>query len=159
VFYSFASISRKGDQVIPIPPLNYPKSSHTLKHLKKNTPTIMIVDDNDDFRGLVKVMLINAPYLLIECASGSEAYSKVIENKPDLILMDIYMPDMDGYETTKKVRFIYQDIPIIFLSASKDKESVDKAMSAGGNEYLHKSFNRKDLSNLLKKYLMIFSYP
>ena len=88
-----------------------------------------------------------------EAASGEEAISLVSEYIPDVVLMDLIMPGMDGYEATRRIRETLRSTPIIGLSAHAMSGHEQKAKEAGCNDYLTKPINDQLLFNMLKQYL------
>ncbi len=109
--------------------------------------TILIVDDNPNNLKVLGSVLNSAGYQFRMAKSGFLAL-KILENlKPDLILLDIQMPEMDGFETCIKIKEIEKvaSIPIIFLTANTDSESVTEAFKSGGVDYVTKPFNTDEL--------------
>ena len=121
-----------------------------------DTPTkIMIVDDNRDSRELALKILKAKGYLIIEARDGQEALEKVPVEKPDLILMDISLPKIDGYEVTRRLKSQedYKDIPIIALTAHAMKGDKEKALAAGCEGYIPKPINVHELPKQVKLFL------
>src|SRR5512137_2238956 len=104
--------------------------------------TILIVDDNPNNLFTLRTLLqANLDTDVIEAESGTAALEKVLQQKIDLILLDIQMPGLDGFETAKLIRSRkkYQDIPIIFLTAIyKSEEFKEKGLAGGAIDYLTK---------------------
>lgn len=117
--------------------------------------TILVVDDNEDSREIVKKILKKQGYEIIEAIDGEEALAKAIAYRPDLILMDISIPKIDGYEATRrlKARPDFKDIPIIAFTAHAMKGDQEKALQAGCNGYISKPINVKDFPEQIKVYL------
>ncbi|MFZ2456873.1 MAG: response regulator [Candidatus Altiarchaeia archaeon] len=114
---------------------------------------VLIVDDNKDILFAVKESLESNPSYSVECAgSGKECLEKMKSCKPDIILMDIMMPEMDGFEVVAKIKSDEQtkDIPVVFLTAKTDKLSkgIGKAMSV---DYIEKPFDPADLKGRIEK--------
>jgi len=86
-------------------------------------------------------------YKLLFASSGQEALGMLLSNKVDMILLDIMMPDMDGYETASFVlsNKKTKNIPIIFLTAKKDENAINKCYDVGGVDYLNKPYNSNEL--------------
>lgn len=114
--------------------------------------TVLIVDDSDFNRRLVRENLENLGVRIIEAVDGHEAIIFAEEHKPDLILMDILMPRMDGFEATKIIRGNPElsSIPILALTALAMKEDVEKIESFGFDDYLLKPFHITDLLDKIK---------
>jgi len=116
---------------------------------------ILIVDDNQDSRELVVKILKNRGYQLIEAIDGEDAFEKAIAERPDLILMDISIPKIDGYEVTRmlKSRNEFKYIPIVALTAHAMKGDREKAMESGCEGYISKPINIHELPEQIKSYL------
>jgi CheY-like chemotaxis protein len=110
-------------------------------------PRILIVDDERRNRQLLEVMLGGEGYELVSAGSGQEALEMVKSDPPDLILLDVMMPGMNGYEVaaTLKVDPGTRHIPIIILTALDDRNSRIHGLSAGAEEFLTKPVNRHEL--------------
>ena len=114
--------------------------------------TILVAEDNDSNYLLLSCML-RKKYELARAINGIEAIEKYRELKPNLILMDIRMPEMDGLEATVSIRKEDTNIPIIALTAHAFDEDRKKAIEAGCNEFLTKPVNLKLLNEVLAKFI------
>ncbi|MDW8801789.1 response regulator [Clostridium sp. A1-XYC3] len=116
---------------------------------------ILIVDDNPSNIQVVATIMAEYGYELGIAMNASEAYSFLGENTPELILLDIDMPEIDGYEvcSTLKKDYRYKDIPIIFLTVKDEKEDIVKAFDLGAVDYVTKPFNRKELVSRVRTHL------
>lgn len=116
---------------------------------------VLIADDNEDSRELVKKILKKEGFEIIEAIDGEEAIVKAIAHRPDLILMDISMPKIDGYEATRRLkeRLDFKDVPIIALTAHAMRGDQEKALQAGFNGYISKPINVREFVNEIKIYL------
>ena len=112
--------------------------------------TILIAEDMDDNYLLYKIYL-EKHYDLIRATNGEEAVSKYLECNPDIILMDIGMPVVDGYQATDAIRQLSSDIPIVAVTAFAYDEDRRKVMSRGFNGYLSKPLNKDELLKMLHK--------
>lgn len=112
--------------------------------------TILIAEDMDDNYLLYKIYL-EKHYDLIRATNGEEAVSKYLECNPDIILMDIGMPVVDGYQATDAIRQLSSDIPIVAVMAFAYDEDRRKVMSRGFNGYLSKPLNKDELLKMLHK--------
>lgn len=114
---------------------------------KKKKSNILIVDDQSDNLRLLIEMLHGMNFTVRPSKNGYMAIKSAISDPPDLILMDILMPDIDGYETCRRMKadIRTQDIPIIFLSALNESFDKIKAFKAGGVDYVSKPFNKEEL--------------
>lgn len=114
--------------------------------------TILVVEDTELNIDLI-TQLLEDDYNLLVAKDGLEGVSMALEMKPDLILMDISLPLMDGYDATRTIRKSLPDIPIIGLSAHAMDGHEQKARQAGCNDYLTKPVDDNRLFELLKNYL------
>ena len=109
--------------------------------------TILAVDDITTNIMLLKAVLSRAKYKIVTASGGFEALQKVAELNPDLILLDIMMPDLDGYEVLKRLKAnpAHEDIPVIFLTALHNPEDIVKGFKFGASDYISKPFNHEEL--------------
>jgi CheY-like chemotaxis protein len=103
---------------------------------------ILIAEDERDIRELVRYSLTFAGFEVVEASNGIEAVDRTVAEKPDLILMDVRMPKMTGYEACKlmKAEPTIKHIPVVFLSAKGQEAEVQTGLAAGAQEYLLKPF-------------------
>jgi diguanylate cyclase (GGDEF)-like protein len=104
--------------------------------------TILCIDDDRDILKLLEKILAGAGYTVITAIDGKQGLSEAITRKPDLILLDIVMPGMDGYEICKKIKDKEEtkNIPIIFITAKKEDEDEAKGLKIGAVDYIRKPF-------------------
>ena len=114
--------------------------------------TILVVEDTELNIDLITQLLEN-DYTLLIAKDGAQGVAMARQNNPDLILMDMSLPIMDGYEATRKIRETHKFIPIIGLSAHAMNGHEHSAREAGCNDYLTKPINDELLLNKLKEYL------
>ncbi len=107
-------------------------------------PCILIVDDNPEIREIINVLLSGEGYLVKEASDGAEALRLLEEYRFDLIILDIMMPGMNGYETCIKIRD-RSNAPILFLSARTTDSDKLLGFSSGGDDYLAKPFSYSEL--------------
>lgn len=121
----------------------------------ETNPTVLIVDDDDDSRLMLRTLLEIWKYRVVEAADGGEAISVAVDSHPDLILMDVKLPDLDGFVVTQKIRQSakIESVPIIFLSGCAETIYRQKASAVGGSEYLVKPLNFEELEHTLGKYI------
>jgi two-component system cell cycle response regulator DivK len=114
--------------------------------------TILIVEDYDDVRQMMRFVLTSAGYDVIEASDGYEAVTIAVQEQPDLILMDIAMPVMDGIEATQAIRehAELEAIPIVALSAYGDLYR-EKALAAGCNDVVQKPVDFERLQKLVEQ--------
>jgi len=117
--------------------------------------TVLVVEDSSTTRAVVKTTLGQMGYRVVEAVDGLEALSKLSAVKPDLILLDIILPKMDGYQilATIKKKQALKDIPVIMLTAKDKMMDKVKGKLAGSNEYLTKPFDPNELLDVAVKYL------
>lgn len=117
--------------------------------------TVLVVDDYDDVRAITKKALESFGYRVIEAASGAEAVSVAQAESPDLILMDLSMPNMDGFATIHKLRRLLglRDIPVIALSAHTAREVREDALAAGCREFVTKPLHLEELRSVVARHL------
>lgn len=115
--------------------------------IKNDNYTILAIDDHDANLLLLKAILGSVGFSVITATSAAMAFEVLKQQKPDVIIMDIMMPLMDGYEATAIIKSNeeYKDIPIIFLTALVTSEDVVKCFKSGGSDYISKPFNRDEL--------------
>ena len=120
-----------------------------------NKPTILYVEDNPDNRLLIRRVLVSEGYDVVEAANARDALERINESAPSLILMDINMPDMDGYALTAKLRAIPElnRVPIIALTANVMKGDRERSLEAGCDGYLQKPIDIDTLTSQIEKYL------
>ena len=114
---------------------------------------ILIADDQELIRQSLMIILDNVPdFEVVDCvADGMEVMASVKEEKPDVILMDIRMPRMDGVVCTQRLKELYPDIKIIILTTFDDDEYVFNALKFGASGYLLKGISMKELSDAIRK--------
>lgn len=108
----------------------------------------LIVDDQLANRLLLRDMLVREGFAVFEATSGEEALALFSEQGPDIVFMDVMMPGLDGYETTRQLKRVSGDrfVPVIFLTALADEEALVRCVAAGGDDFLTKPFSRAILS-------------
>ena len=116
---------------------------------------ILIADDERDIRELVAITLRIAGHEVIVTSNGEEAYETAIQIAPDLILLDVRMPRMTGYEACERIKANpgTQNIPVVFLSAKGQESEVMTGMSVGASEYILKPFSLDQLTSRVKSIL------
>jgi two-component system cell cycle response regulator DivK len=116
---------------------------------------ILVVEDQEDNRRILRDLLGNAGYQLIEAESGEDALDAVMKQRPDLILMDIQLPVMDGYEATRQIRANpdMKAVPIIAVTSYALAGDEAKAEAAGCNAYVSKPFSPRALLAKVREYL------
>jgi two-component system cell cycle response regulator DivK len=118
--------------------------------------TILYIEDNPDNRLLVKRILLADDYALLEAKDAVEALNILKDNHPDLILMDINMPDMDGYTLTAKIKSMpgFEHTPILALTANVMRGDKEKTLEAGCDGYIQKPFDIDQLTREIERFIM-----
>ena len=117
-----------------------------------NAPLILVAEDEDSNYELVRIVLAKR-YRLIRAHNGIEAVTFCEDEHPDLILMDIRMPEMNGLDATRIIKEVNPDVPIVALSAYAFEENIRDAKAAGCNEFMAKPFRVEDLIDMVEKYV------
>ena len=118
----------------------------------QSAPLILVAEDEDSNYELVRIVL-QKRYRLLRAKNGIEAVTFCEDDRPDLILMDIRMPDMNGLDATRIIKEVNHDIPIVALSAYAFDENIREAKMAGCDEFMAKPFRVENLIEMVKKYL------
>lgn len=112
--------------------------------MTQNAPHILIADDNPEIREIIKILLTGEGFLVTEAKNGITALENIKNQNFDLIILDIMMPGMNGYETCQNIRDI-SNAPILFLSARTTDSDKILGFSSGGDDYLEKPFSYPEL--------------
>jgi len=123
---------------------------------------ILVADDEAEIRSLLKLYLENEGYSVVEAVDGLEAMEKLKNDKPDLCVLDIMMPGMDGYQVLRKLRED-SNIPVIILSAKDADSEKILGLNLGADDYIAKPFNaleavariNSNIRRVIRKYLNI----
>jgi len=117
--------------------------------------TILYVEDNKDNRTLVRRVLMAEGYNILEAVDATEALRALEETIPDLILMDINMPDVDGYTLTRQIKRKpgFENVPIIALTANVMRGDREKSLDAGCDGYIQKPIDIDTICDQLERYL------
>jgi DNA-binding response OmpR family regulator len=116
---------------------------------------VLVVEDQASFREFLQVTLTKLGLEVITALTGKIAIMRAKEHAPDLVLLDVMLPDTDGYEVCRMLRENAQTTltPIIFISAVGSDKHIQRAMAAGGTDYLVKPLNMEDVKTLVNRYL------
>jgi len=117
--------------------------------------TILVVEDSQTSRKVISMLLGRKGYTIVEAKSGSEALQRIEEMVPDLVLLDVMLPDMTGYEVLSRLRQgpFLAEVPVVMLTGKSKPSDRLKGLFHGSNEYLTKPFNPAKLLAVLEKYL------
>ncbi len=124
--------------------------------LEDKRSTILYVEDNPDNRSLIRRVLEAEGYLVVEAVNATQALEKLEYNVVDLVLMDINMPDMDGYTLTAKIKAIqkFAHIPIIAVTANVMRGDREKSLGAGCDGYIQKPIDIDTLSQQIERFVI-----
>ena len=116
---------------------------------------ILVVEDQEDNRQILRDLLASVGHDMVEAHDGQAALAAVAEQKPDLILMDIQLPLMDGYEATRRIKAMpeYKSIPIIVVTSYALSGDEGKARAAGCDAYVTKPYSPRALLAKIREYL------
>jgi len=117
------------------------------------SPLILYVEDENVLAEIVRENLEDNGYRILHATTGSAAFDLFTADRPDLIILDVMLPDMEGFQLAKQIREIDQSTPIIFLSSKSLPENVVSGFESGGNDYLKKPFSIKELLIRVKSLL------
>jgi two-component system cell cycle response regulator DivK len=117
--------------------------------------TVLVVEDDQDNREMVVKVLKHNGYRAIEAVDGEEAVKRTKAENPDLILLDLYIPKMSGYEVTRRLKGdkAFQHIPIIALTAHAMKGNREEALAIGFDGYITKPINVRELPQQIEHFL------
>lgn len=116
---------------------------------------ILLVDDAMFMRNMLKQVVKKDGIEILEAANGVEAVEKYIEHKPELVFMDITMPDMDGITAVKEIKKINAAAKIVMCSAMGQQAMVIDAMQAGALDFIVKPFNNDKIESIIKQYIKL----
>lgn len=116
---------------------------------------VLIVEDTEDHLQIIKLILEQYNYLILTATNGKEGLLSAQNQLPDLILLDVMLPELNGYEVCKIIKHdqTTKHIPVIMLSVRSSQEDIDAGLNAGADEYMTKPFNLDELLSKVKKYL------
>ncbi len=119
------------------------------------TKRILIVEDHEDARRILRDMLETTDYELVEAENGEQALAEVARQRPDLILMDIQLPILDGYEATRRIKAdpALRSIPIIAVTSYALSGDEAKARAAGCDDFIPKPYSPRQLLAKVRQYL------
>ncbi|MBW8481926.1 response regulator transcription factor [Actinomadura parmotrematis] len=103
--------------------------------------TVLVVDDEPGIRGLMRTALRFHGFATVEAATGAEALAAARERRPDLVLLDVMLPDIDGFEVCRRLRDAGDGVPVIFLTARDTPSDTVTGLTLGGDDYVTKPFS------------------
>jgi DNA-binding response OmpR family regulator len=107
-------------------------------------PRVLVVDDEADVRGLVRELLERAGYSIDEAATGRDGLRALYAAPPDLVVLDVTMPELDGWQTLERIREV-SDVPVLMLTARAAELEKVRGLQAGADDYVTKPFGRQEL--------------
>ncbi len=121
---------------------------------------VLVVDDEPDFVEFLSIRLKSNGYDVISASNGESGLRKAQEEKPDLIILDVLMPKINGFEVCKRLKEseITKDIPVIMLTALARDQDLSKGLQEGADCFLTKPFNSVDLLSEIKTVLTVNQY-
>jgi DNA-binding response OmpR family regulator len=110
-------------------------------------PLVLVADDDPDIRSLVVLRLERSGYEVVAAGDGEEALATALERNPDLALLDVMMPKLDGYEVTERLRReeATRHLPVILLTARVQETDIARGLEAGADDYVKKPFSPTEL--------------
>jgi two-component system cell cycle response regulator DivK len=116
---------------------------------------VLVIEDHEDNRRIVRDLLTSAGYELLEATTGEDGVAMAERERPDLILMDIQLPDLDGYEATRRIKAnpTLRAIPIIAVTSYALSGDDQKALAAGCDAYVTKPFSPRALLAKIREYV------
>jgi DNA-binding response OmpR family regulator len=116
---------------------------------------ILLVDDSNTILMMERMILTKGPYVLVTATNGEDAVAKAEAEKPDLILMDVVMPKMDGFEACRRIRTQSSttSIPIIMVTTRGEEHNIENGYKAGCTDYVTKPIDGAELLSKLRAYL------
>ncbi len=107
---------------------------------------LVVVEDDDSIRDLLGAGLRFAGYEVQTVANGAGALQMITDTRPDLVILDVNLPDMDGFEVCRRLRAAGDDVPVIFLTARRDTDDMRAGYGEGGDDYVTKPFSLDELT-------------
>lgn len=119
------------------------------------TKRILVVEDQEDLRGVLRDLFTSSGYTVIEAVDGAAGVARAKSDRPDIILMDIQMPIIDGYEATRQIKADpnLASVPIVAVSSFAMKGDEEKARAAGCDDYVTKPYSPIGLLRMVRSYL------
>ena len=119
------------------------------------TKRILVIEDQEDLRGVLRDLFTSSGYIVIEAVDGAAGVARAKSDRPDIILMDIQMPIIDGYEATRLIKADpdLTSVPIVAVSSFAMKGDEEKARAAGCDDYVTKPYSPIQLLRMIRGYL------
>jgi len=118
-------------------------------------PLVLVADDDPDIRSLVTLRLEKSGYEVVAAGDGEQALAAALERPPDLALLDVMMPKLDGYEVTERLRQeeATRHLPVILLTARVQETDIARGVEAGADDYVKKPFSTSELRDRVQAVL------
>ncbi len=120
---------------------------------------IIMIDDNDDIRFVLSKILKNSGYRVSEASNGWEGFQKMGKEEPDLVILDIMMPDMNGWEICERIKADAPQIPVTMLSAKDGSDDIARSLEAGADRHLTKPIKKVEILRTVHDLLEVYSKP
>ncbi len=124
----------------------------------KTPPVVLVVDDEPRMIRFIRMNLELERYRVIEASNGLEALEQVRDQLPDLVLLDVMMPELDGFETLQLLREI-STVPVIILTAKRDEDDIVRGLELGADDYITKPFSPRELTSRVNAVLRRAALP
>ncbi len=122
----------------------------------QGTNHVLVVDDEEDVRNLLNRFLTRRGYVVDAAKDGEEAVTRVLEGEPDIVLLDLRLPKMDGLKVLRRLREEASDVAVITMSGVADEEAARKSLELGAADFITKPFNLPYLeTSLLAKLILL----
>ncbi|WP_456374256.1 response regulator [Thiolapillus sp.] len=125
---------------------------HNVRHIPREGESVLVVDDSKTIRFALKKMLVQGGYDVLEAENGREAIDMARKHGPILIIMDIVMPELNGFQATRRMRKIEEtrEIPIVIMSGNQEATEKFWVERIGANDFMSKPFSRKEVFQRLE---------
>jgi DNA-binding NarL/FixJ family response regulator len=129
-----------------------PASKHDRR--KAGMVRVLLADDNAQFRGVLRRLLERDPQIevLAEASNGAEAIALAEEHRPDVVLMDVSMPNLDGVEATYALKARFPDLTVLMLSIGNKEQEIQAGLAGGASEYLIKGAPATEIADAIKRH-------
>jgi DNA-binding response OmpR family regulator len=123
--------------------------------VNERRPLVLVADDDPDIRSLVTLRLERSGYEVVAARDGEQALAAALERAPDLALLDVMMPKLDGYEVTERLRQeeATRHLPVILLTARVQETDIARGVEAGADDYVKKPFSTSELRDRVQAVL------
>lgn len=122
---------------------------------RQTSPLVLVVEDHEDTRSMLRTILEMEEFSVLEAVDGKAGFQMAVDQRPDIILMDLTLPVVDGIAATRAIRNHKEigKVPIIFLSGRAEPARRQDALNAGCNDYLIKPINIDDVLHIMRRWL------